>query len=207
LEDDNTKEKIIDLLRIADIGIDDLHRLELSKDDLGEDAPLELLEEISKGKKVARILTEHKRFNGKNKEVKPAVFSMTFHESEGSQKMFEVAPFILKSLNEKRVLIMDEFDARFHPLLTKRIVELFNSKTNKESQFIFATHDTNLLNARLLRRDQISFSEKDRFGATHFYSLVDFKGVRNDATFEKDYISGKYGAIPFIGDLSAVIED
>ena len=131
---------------------------------------------------------------------------MLFDESEGSKKMFEVSPLILDALNENRVLIMDEFDARFHPLLTRKIVELFNSNLNKGSQFVFATHDTNLLNAKLLRRDQVCFVEKDKYGASHFYSLVDFKGVRNDASFEKDYVSGKYGAIPFLGDFSSIIE-
>ena len=74
------------------------------------------------------------------------------------------------------------------------------------SQFIFATHDTNLLDAKLLRRDQICFVEKDNEGASHFYSLVDFKGIRNDASYEKDYIAGRYGAIPFLGDFKSLLE-
>jgi len=113
---------------------------------------------------------------------------------------------ILQALNENSPLIIDEFDARFHPLLTKKIVELFNSDSNKGSQLIFATHDTNLLNAKLLRRDQICFVEKDKYGASHFYTLAEFKGVRNDASFEKDYIEGRYGAIPFLGDFNSVID-
>ena len=68
------------------------------------------------------------------------------------------------------------------------------------AQLIFATHDTNLLDNKFFRRDQVWFMEKNRFGATDLYSLVDFK-VRNDASFEKDYIAGKYGAIPFLGGI------
>ena len=132
---------------------------------------------------------------------------MLTDESEGSKKMFEISPLLSKALNEKRILVMDEFDARFHPLLTKKIVELFNSHANKGSQLIFVTHDTNLLNAKLLRRDQICFVEKDKYGASHVYSLVDFKGIRNDASFEKDYVAGRYGAIPFLGDFSSIIEN
>jgi AAA15 family ATPase/GTPase len=64
------------------------------------------------------------------------------------------------------------------------------------------THDTNLLSADSLRRDQIEFVEKDKYGASHLYSLVQFKGIRNNASFEKDYIQGKYGAIPFLGDFN-----
>jgi AAA15 family ATPase/GTPase len=92
-------------------------------------------------------------------------------------------------------------------LLSRKIVELYNSAANKKAQLIFATHDTNLLTPQLLRRDQVCFVEKDQQGASHFYSLADFKGVRNDASFEKDYIAGKYGAIPFLGDFTTLFEE
>jgi uncharacterized protein len=151
--------------------------------------------------------TFHKKFDKNLKEIGSTAFYMMFNESEGSRKMFEVSPLIIEALNKKKVLIMDEFDARFHPLLTRKITALFNSTSNKESQFIFATHDTNLLSAKILRRDQVCFVEKDKYGASHFYTLINFKGVRNDASFEKDYISGKYGAIPFLGEFSSIIED
>ena len=99
----------------------------------------------------------------------------------------------------------DEFDARFHPLLTKRIVQLFNSEENKQTQFIFVTHDTSLLSNNLLRRDQIEFVEKDEEGASHLYSLAEINGVRAEASFEKDYIHGKYGAIPWVEDFSELV--
>lgn len=207
LNEMETKRKIVELLKIADTGISNVERVELTKDNLSNNTPEEVIQEIEKGKKYATIVTEHKRFNSKFKEVKPVVFSMLRNESQGSRKMFEVSPFILQSLEEYRTLVIDEFDARFHPLLTQKLVELFNSYSNKKSQFIFATHDTNLLSAKLLRRDQICFAEKDKYGASHFYSLVDFKGVRNDASFEKDYITGRYGAIPFLGDFNSIINE
>jgi uncharacterized protein len=194
LSDELQKKKIVDFLKIADIGITDINRLEYQKTN-----------EIDKGKTFLTA-TEHRKFDSNLKDAGVATLFMITEESEGSKKMFEISPLITKALSENRVLVMDEFDARFHPLLTRKIVELFNSSSNKESQFIFATHDTNLLNAKLLRRDQICFVEKDKYGASHFYSLVDFKGVRNDSSFEKDYISGKYGAIPFLGDFSSIIE-
>ena len=101
--------------------------------------------------------------------------------------------------------MVDELDARLHPLITRAIIGLFNSKeTNPQNaQLIFATHDINLLSKDVFRRDQIWFMEKDQFGATHLYSLVEYK-VRNDASFASDYIHGKYGAIPFIGDLNRI---
>jgi len=74
-----------------------------------------------------------------------------------------------------------------------------------DAQLVFTTQDTNLLDNRFLRRDQIWFTEKDRQGATHLYSLAEFK-VRNDASFERDYIRGRYGAIPYLGDIRQVVE-
>ncbi len=87
--------------------------------------------------------------------------------------------------------------------MTRKLVELFNSRRTNPlgAQLIFTTQDTNLLDNRLFRRDQIWFTEKDRQGATHLYSLAEFRGVRNDATFRKDYIKGRYGAIPFLSDM------
>ncbi len=100
-------------------------------------------------------------------------------------------------------MFIDELDARLHPLMTQRIVEMFHSPlTNpKGAQLIFATHDTNLLDKSLFRRDQIWFTEKDQQGATHLTSLAEYR-VRNDAAFEKNYLAGRYGAIPFLGDLT-----
>jgi hypothetical protein len=85
---------------------------------------------------------------------------------------------------------------------------LFNSQQlNKNgAQLIFVTHDTNLLDNSILRRDQIYFTEKNKLSQTILYSLADFKGVRNDASYEKDYINGKYGAIPFLGNFEKLFE-
>lgn len=196
IDNEEKRSKVADLLKIADIGIDAISRVEYQGN-----------KQVEKNEKKFFTVTHHKKYNKYLKVVGAANFLMKLEESEGSKKMLEVGPLLIDALNEKRVLIMDEFDARFHPLLTQKIVELFNSEANKGSQFVFVTHDTNLLNARILRRDQICFVEKDKYGASHFYSLADFKGVRNDASFEKDYISGKYGAIPFLGDFSSIIED
>jgi len=97
--------------------------------------------------------------------------------------------------------------------LTRALIQLFNStKTNpKRAQLVLTTHDTNLLSNKLFRRDQIWFTEKDRFGASHLYSLAEIKlgelKVRNDASYESDYLQGRFGAIPFLGDLRQVILD
>ena len=136
------------------------------------------------------------------------MLSFQTFESEGTKKFFNYSSIFLEALKTGKALILDEFDAKFHPLLSRKIVELFNSKANKaNAQLFFVTHDSNLLDAKLLRRDQIYFAEKNKQGETSIYSLVDLQGVRNDASFEKDYIKGKYGAIPFLGNFEELFEN
>lgn len=150
--------------------------------------------------------TLHRVFNEQNQPVETRSFAFNRHESEGTKKLFGLAGSLVPALEQGLVVIVDELDARLHPLITCAIIDLFNNpKTNPhDAQLIFTTHDTNLLQNTIFRRDQIWFVEKDQFGSSHLYSLVEFK-VRNDASFEKDYIQGRYGAIPFIGDLSQVL--
>jgi hypothetical protein len=199
LNDSVKKNFILDFLKKADLGIEDLKAIELKGDNLPEDLPDGVKQDFKKGKVV---ISSRTRFNEKLEPNGESDFAFAVQESEGTRKMFELSPFIYNALKAGTPLVIDEFDARFHPLLTKKIVELFNSEANKGSQLIFTTHDANLLSADLLRRDQIDFVEKDKFGASHSYALVEIKGVRNDASFEKDYIQGKYGAIPFLGDFT-----
>jgi hypothetical protein len=203
LNDSVKKKFILDFLKKTDLGIEDLNTVEVNGDILPSDMPDDMKQGFRKRK---FIISSRKRFNEKHEPVGNSEFAFDVQESEGTRKMFESSPFIYAALKESTPLVIDEFDARFHPLLTKKIVELFNSESNKGSQLIFITHDTNLLSAELLRRDQIDFVEKDRFGASYLYTLVEIKGVRNDASFEKDYIQGKYGAIPFLGDFTSLID-
>lgn len=201
LDDVKKKKYIIDFLKYGDIGIEDINTYEISPEDIDE----ETLKDSDKNKK-RRIIVSSKRKYNKSLEFEENVpFHFKSYESEGTIKLFELSSHIYTALKENRPIIIDEFDARLHPLLTKKILELFNSKQNSESQLIFTTHDTNLLSSDLLRRDQIEFVEKDKYGASHLYSLVQFKGIRNTASFEKDYIQGKYGAIPFLGDFNKLI--
>lgn len=94
---------------------------------------------------------------------------------------------------------MDEMSARLHPILTKFIVDLFQGKMNKEAQLIFTTHDISLMNRKQFRRDEIAFVEKNKKGESILYTLADIK-ARSDASFAKDYMAGKYGAIPVLSD-------
>ena len=202
--DDKKKEYILDFLNCGDIGIEDVRAVEISSDDLPEKDDDEICKYIA-DKKRKLFISTRKKFDKNLVSKETASFDFDYHESGGTQKLFELSPFIYDALKNKSPIIIDEFDARFHPLLTRSIVELFNSNENVGSQLIFTTHDTNLLSSDLLRRDQIEFVEKDKYGASHMYSLVQFKGVRNTASFEEDYILGRYGAIPFLGDFSKLI--
>ncbi len=202
LNDTATKKFILNFLKKADTGIDDMNAVEITNENLPDYLEDEIKDELRK-RKV--ILSSRTKYNGELKSEGQNNFTFDVQESEGTQKMFELSPFIYKSIKEGLPLIIDEFDARFHPLLTKKIVELYNSVENKKAQLIFTTHDTNLLSSDLLRRDQIDFVEKDKYGASHLYTLVEIKGVRNDASFEKDYIQGKYGATPFLGNFTDLI--
>jgi AAA15 family ATPase/GTPase len=110
---------------------------------------------------------------------------------------------VLEILDKGMVLVVDELGSSLHPLLVRRLVELFqNSRFNKKgAQLIFTSHDTSLLDQDLFRRDQIWFVEKDRDQASKLYPLSDFSPRKNEA-LERGYLMGRYGALPFLGDWS-----
>jgi len=121
-------------------------------------------------------------------------------ESSGTQRVIAFVPIILNVLIEGLVLIVDEFERSLHPEIAQYILGLFNdSELNKKgAQFIFATHDTNLLSPENnLRRDQINLVEKNSKGETELYTVSDIKGIR-EGNFEKWYIEGRLGAVPNI---------
>ena len=123
-------------------------------------------------------------------------------ESSGTKLLFGLAPMLKKIFDSPGVLIIDEFERSMHPTLTEFIVKLFNnSEINKSnSQLIFTTHDVNLLDCNIFRRDQIWFTEKnEKSGVSNLYSLNDFS-VRKEENIRKGYLNGRYGAIPFIKD-------
>ena len=152
------------------------------------------------------IQTAHKKFDETGSPIESEIFDLTVNESDGTEKLFYLTGPILDVLSKGSILCIDEMEARLHPLITRVLIGLFNSKeTNpKGAQLIFTTHDTNLLSNKIFRRDQIWFTEKDHYGCSHLYSLAELK-VRNDASFESDYFEGRYGAIPFLGNIRQVI--
>ncbi|MGI2905688.1 AAA family ATPase [Tolypothrix sp. VBCCA 56010] len=211
LINNKNKDKIIELIKKLDLGFGDVEveEIEVSPDSLPRELPDEIKNFFFKNgvQKVQSVQTMHRKFDEKENTVDTVFFDLEEQESEGTQKVFALAGPLVDTLKNGKVLIIDELDARIHPLISRAIVELFNSnETNSNNaQLIFMTHDTNLLSNQLFRKDQIWFTEKKRYGATDLYSLAEYN-VPNDAPFKSDYIKGKYGAIPYIGNLNHLID-
>lgn len=195
-----------------DLGFDNikLERKEFNPNELPTDVPEDILKQLIsdlEGKKRVSLHTVHKVFDDNQNFIKEIDFDARRQESAGTNKIIDLSGPIFDTLKDGGVLIVDELDAKLHPLLTLSIIRLFQSQEiNKNgAQLIFATHDTNILSICNLRRDQIYFVEKNRIGASDLYSLVEYNKdgkVRKDRSFEKDYINGRYGAIPFFGDFN-----
>ncbi|WP_077920790.1 ATP/GTP-binding protein [Spirosoma sp. 209] len=173
----------------------------------------QLFYDLLSGKQTVAIKTIHKQYNADNLYINDVELDLAQNESSGTNKFFDLLAPIYLAIERHGILVIDELDAKLHPLLTQAIIRLFNNpETNpKNAQLIFATHDTNLLTDGQFRRDQIWFTEKDQYGATCLYSLVEYKEedgtkVRKDRSFETDYIQGRYGAIPYIGDFSKLFQ-
>jgi uncharacterized protein len=207
------RTNILDLIRGSDIGINDvvvkkinIHDPESFPNNMPQELKELLLKEINEDKELIAFKSIHNKMceNGIQEEIQ---FDMN-DESEGTQKVFYLSGPVIDTLVKGKILVIDEIEARMHTMLTRKLIGLFNSeKTNPyHAQLIFATHDTNLLSNKLFRRDQIWFVEKDEFGASHLYSLVELK-VRNDRDYENDYLQGKYGGIPMLGEMRQTLID
>lgn len=182
--------RIQELLNVADIGIVGIKAIDTEKTRTIN----------GKSVKVHQILLQHDDRNSNS-------WLDLEEESAGTQALFDMAPFVFSTLDNGGFLLIDELESSLHPLLGKTIVKMFNDpRTNpNNAQLLFTTHDTNLLGTTLgeppLRRDQIWFTEKDKSGATTLYPLTDYK-PRKVENLERGYLQGRYGAIPFVGDIS-----
>lgn len=183
LDDDGVRERITEFARYADLGIDSILKID------------------------NKIISSHRQFDEDGRESGNVSFPFNKNESEGTIKYFSLAYPIIDALDNGKRVIIDELDSKLHPLLVRKIIMLFNSSTTnpKGAQLLFTTHDTYLLGAGLLRRDQVWFTQKDGLGATSLYSLAEYK-VRSNAAFDRDYINGRYGATPIIGEMERVFE-
>lgn len=172
-EIENNKEKLLEFLSAIDTGIKDI--------------------EYIKDEDKARVYTTHNDKDGKGHKIP------YFYESRGTIKCVKIYLLARLAINNNGTMVVDELNAGLHPLLLKFIIDLFY-ELNSKSQLIYTTHDTTLLDRKFFRRDQIWFIQKDEFGQSDLVALAEYK-VRSDASFEKDYLAGVYGGIPFLKDF------
>jgi AAA15 family ATPase/GTPase len=208
MKDEKIAAEIKEFLRRADVGINGIglgpakrknRRIpeDSQPDELGDLTPDEL----------PTVFAYHQRFDAKGNPAGYVPFMMERQESKGTSKFFNLVGVFIRAIKENRLVIVDEFDARFHSLLTKAIIRLFNSDASGcTAQLLAATHDTALLDRDLLRRDQIGFVEKDKFGASHLTSLAEYK-IRKEAPYDKNYLEGRFGAIPYIEDFESILKN
>ncbi len=219
LEKEESKHLLQSFYNDLDLGFNNvaIKKKDFNSSDIPDDMPEHIVKQLVsdlEGKKIVNVRTIHKKRNPLNNSLTDVEFDMRSQESSGTNKIFNISGPIFDVLTDGGILVIDELDASLHPLLTLSITGLFNSTQHnpKNAQLIFSTHDTNLFSYGKFRRDQIYFIEKDKNFSSDLYSLVEYKGdggitVRKDRKFEKDYIQGRYGAIPFIGNVSNTIKE
>jgi len=131
--------------------------------------------------------------------------NMEDNESEGTKKLFDLAGLLLHAFNIEKsgLIILDEIDSNFHPSLLIKLIRMFNDpEINKSNtQLLFTSHDTNLLDSTIMRRDQFYIAEKENNDGTKLFSLAELKGIRNDADFAKQYLAGFYGGKPLLSEF------
>jgi AAA15 family ATPase/GTPase len=145
---------------------------------------------------LIRLETIHRGHDG-------SIVSFDFSkESAGTQRLTQLLPILVDLLSSEKVYLIDELDRSLHALLPQFFLEAYLTGVSKthRSQLIFTTHDTQLLDLKLLRQDEIWFLEKDEHGASHLYSLVNLK-MNPDLNIQKGYLQGRFGGIPFVGNL------
>ena len=183
LKNDLYKEELVKFLKSIDINIDGI-----------------IVEESKNEYEETKIFTKHLMNDGKNYYKMPLS-----EESSGTPKLFTLFYYLQTSIKLGVPIFIDELDSKLHPLLLRYILTMFhNEKINKNgAQLIYTTHDNYTLTKDIFRRDQIWFVEKTDDSVSHLYSLAEYKlddekKVRKDASYNKDYLLGKYGSIPVL---------
>jgi hypothetical protein len=194
-------DRIIGLVRDADLNIHDVHFQRNDEIDMG-------IKEVFKAfSSPLEIKTLH-RAEGSDDFV---VFDMKQDESKGTNRFFALVGPFLEALEKGAVVVVDELECSMHPLLTRKLIELFQDpeQNKKGAQLIFATHDVSLMDPYLFRRDQIWIVEKRQNGASVLFSLYDFETEerpRNTEAFQRNYLAGRYGGVPSFGPFFENLE-
>ena len=206
------KEFIRRFISVVDLGVKDVSMRETV---IGEDDFVQIKKHFSNlpekdNIRMQEFFATHDLYE--NKQIVGTRELSFTRESDGTRMVFAMTGPWFYTIRNGGTLLVDEFGSSLHTQLALKLVKLFQNKRNQFAQLIVATHDTNLLRKEVLRRDQIWFAEKDKYGSTDLYGLVEYKinqpvSARDDASFAKDYLLGKYGAIPYFGNVDQFLKD
>ena len=188
LDSFNTYKKVI--LKALEISDTDITDIEARKEQIP--APVAIPGQPDLAYKLVDVL----RFKTFHRNQKDVMFDMDMEESNGTRKLFQILIRLLDVVKNKKGIIMDEFDMGLHTRLADFILDLIHA--SESSQLLFTSHNTNLIDVRRLRRDQIVFVNKTEEGTTDVYSLYDFKDFRENMDAEKGYLQGRFDAIPYV---------
>jgi AAA15 family ATPase/GTPase len=199
-EDQRYRERMETLIRDADLGISKLAAIKESSSFSVASFSTEMRELLASlgNPEQYTVRTTHHIHDCEE----PVDFSLEEDESFGTQRFFSIVGPMVIALDDGNVLVLDELDCSMHPLLTRKLIELFqsNEANPNGAQLLFTTHDSTLMSPSLLRRDQIWFSEKNSEEATQLFSLYDVERTpRKKEAFAKNYLAGRYGAVPSFG--------
>ena len=182
------KKVILKALEICDTDITDI---EVRK----EQVPAPVLP-MAGQTELSFKLVDVLRFKTVHRNQSNVMFDLDMEESNGTRKLFQILIRLLDVVKNKKSIMMDEFDMGLHTRLADFILDLIHASPN--SQLLFTSHNTNLIDVKRLRRDQIVFVNKSEQGATCVYSLYDFKDFRENMDAEKGYIQGRFDAVPYV---------
>lgn len=188
LDSFNTYKKVI--LKALEISDTDITDIEARKEQVP--APVAIPGQPDLAYKLVDVL----RFKTFHRNQKDVMFDMDMEESNGTRKLFQILIRLLDVVKNKKSIIMDEFDMGLHTRLADFILDLIHA--SESSQLLFTSHNTNLIDVRRLRRDQIVFVNKTEEGTTDVYSLYDFKDFRENMDAEKGYLQGRFDAVPYV---------
>jgi uncharacterized protein len=221
IDDNKFKDFITEMIKNADTGITELTSKDVPFDTYFGDDDKEIKENVLKDLEsdsnsaiilqnedseayitkspkgeiiVSKLITKHTNKHGELIDFE------IMEESDGSRRLLDIVPSIDIANEADVTFFIDEINRSMHPSLTKELISLFLSKESSKGQIIFTTHESNLLDLKMFRQDEIWFTEKKHDGSTTMYPLSDFK-PRYDLDIKKGYLLGRFGAIPFLGNL------
>lgn len=190
-QDKSLHKKVVELIKYADLGITDI-KVEEEKDSSA------LPFTTSPTGKHYKINFEHIGVNNKKYELPIS------SESWGTGQFAKYLVMFVPILVGGGIYIIDELEEKLHPMMLAKIVEMFNNPNINigGAQLIFTTHNTSILKSNILKRDEIWFVEKNEEGCSEVYPLTEFKAIREGFNYEKGYLEGRFGAIPYLGDIN-----